>query len=248
MRRSQWRRILAAVLIALIGFSGTSVLGFWQYSRAHRDDIEQQVLQAAPVPVQQLVTPGAYVPEVGFAHAVRLQGDLLGSRALGTCGRTQDGLAGCWVLAPVQVGAHGSTAVLGFVEDALLPSALRTVRAGGDVSVEVLGRLQPAEVIDRGNAILRPAETVPVINVNELAMRWQTPLRDGYVVLEQALVGSAVTAPLITPPSGITWRNLIYAWQWWAFAAFVLFLLVRYISDVRQESPASTSPDEEEQP
>ena len=239
MSRAQARRIAVAVLLALIGLTGTSALGFWQYSRAHRDDIADRVLAAAPVVPTALLTPGQYVPETAFGHQVGIDGVLRTSAALLSCDRIDaEGNPGCWVLAPMASDQRVMTVVLGFAPEERSAAVLAQTRALGDTDTRVLGRVQPAELMDRGTALLRPSDTVGPINVNELAMRWGTPLLDGYVVAAPALVGNPVTTPLILPPSGITWRNLIYAWQWWAFAAFVVFLLGRYIIDVRREAPS----------
>ena len=254
MTASQVRRIIAATLIALVALSGTTALGFWQYARAHRDDIAQQVLAEPAVPVQTLVQPGAYVPERAFTHAVAVRGTLHSDRAILSCERMQaDGSSGCWLVAPVVLGdaAPAITMVLGFVPSADATRELDAVRALGQVHTDLVGRLQPGEVFERGNAIMRPTDRIDFIAVNDLAMLWDTPLHDGYVVLEGRPQGNAVhlqavTSSLIAPPSGITWRNLFYAWQWWAFAAFVLFLLARYVMDVRRESvPIPASDDEE---
>jgi cytochrome oxidase assembly protein ShyY1 len=134
-------------------------------------------------------------------------------------------------------GGPATVAVLGWFPAEAYDGPVQGLRERGAQAIDAGGRLQPAELIDKGRAILRPSDTVTSINVNELAMRWSMPLLDGYVVLDTQIAGSPVNAPLILPPSGITWRNLIYAWQWWAFAAFVLFLLARYVIDVRSEAP-----------
>ena len=248
MTRNQLQRIAIASLIAVVGLVGTSALGVWQYSRAHRDDISKQVLAATPVPVETLVSPAKYVPEGAFAHEVIARGTLVAADALLSCDRFENGAAACWVLAPVQLGSGtGITVVLGSAGEADAASALASVRALGTPSVEVRGRIQPGEVIERAHAIIKPADRVPYIAVNELAARWQLPLLDGYVVLNPPQHAAAITSPLILPPSGITWRNLMYAWQWWAFAAFIVFLLSRYIMDVRSEATRTLAHTEEQE-
>ena len=234
----------------MVALVGCSLLGVWQYSRAHRDDISKRVLAAAAVPVQSLEEPATYVPEDRFARAVSVEGPLLLADTLLTCGRHEHGVDGCWLIAPVRVTARAaSVLVLGFAPTAQADSALADLRSKGTPTAILSGRLQPAEVMDRGQAILRQSDRVPYINVNDLALRWRTDLLDGYVVVTGAPAGLlSLTSPLILPPSGITWRNLFYAWQWWTFAAFVVFLLARYIIDVRDEQRTIALPDTEEQP
>ena len=236
-------------MLAAVAFAGTSALGVWQYSRAHRDDISAQVLAAPAVPLRSIVHQGTYVPEEAFGRLVTLpRGRLWAASATLTCDRRDAG-AGCWIIAPIYL-ANGlaSVGVLGFTPEESATSALEFIRTQGTVIADWVGRLQPAEVIDKGSAFLRPSDEVASINVNELAMRWNTALLDGYVMLEAPAMADlqpVSTSTLITPPSGITWRNLIYAWQWWAFAAFVAFLLARYLIDIRRPEPVSATFEEQ---
>ena len=247
MTRSQIRRITTAALVALVALSGTTALGFWQYSRAHRDDISAQVLAMPAVPVQELVAAKSYVSEAAFARRVSVDsGTVSTTGALLSCQRIENAEQGCWVIAPVYIQPGlASVALLGFVPNGAARTALERVRSANQVHGNWSGRLQPTEVTDRGQAVLRPSDTITSINVNELAIRWHTSLLDGYIVLSPPLAIEglqALTSPLNLPPSGITWRNLFYAWQWWAFALFVVFLLGRYAIDVRNEAP-TLSPD-----
>lgn len=248
MTGSQLRRIAVATLLALIGLIVTSALGTWQYSRAHRDDIAREVWAAPTLPIEQVVVPREFVREQDFTRHVAVEGTLHLDRALATCGRS-DG-TWCWILAPATLAGEplATTLLLGAVPSPTLGDQLTALRARGGEPVDVTGRLQPAEVMNTVAAIVRPTDVVPNIDINELAMRWSTALLDGYVVLDAPVTGSAIDAPLVLPPSGITWRNLLYAWQWWAFAAFVLFMLARYVIDVRRETPSIAPSTEEELP
>lgn len=232
LRRSDWARIAFASVLALVALVVVSGLGLWQYGRAHRDDITRQVLAASPVPVQSLVQPAAYVPESVFGHAVTVTGTLVGARALMSCGRLEPA---CIVFAPVRVNGTPEVTV---VTDACTRDAceqrMAAIRGAGDQDVDLSGRLQPAETMTRPSSMVAPADMVPFINTNDLVMRWGTALFDGFVVKD------GVDIALVTPPAGVSWRNLTYAWQWWAFAAFIVFLLARYIIDVRADSIAES--------
>lgn len=251
MSRSHILRIVTAVLIALLGLTITSALGAWQYDRAHRDDIAAEVLAASARPVAALVAPGAYVLESDFGRRALVRGRLHPEQSLVTCGHVQRDVAGCWLLSPVAL-ADGRSAVVvgGFVAENAAQSLLTDVRSRPAREVAIAGRLQPAESMERGTAFVEPADRVHLISTNELVQRWGAPLVDGYVVAFAPLAGERVTTALVLPPSGITWRNLFYAWQWWMFAGFVLFVLWRYISDVRADARAlaSTPADPEETP
>ena len=236
MTRRQRTRIAGATGIALVALVITTALGGWQYTRAHRNDVTREVMQAPVRPITSVVVPGDYVLEHRFTQRVSVVGALRAQDALLACGHEQRGVNGCWVIAPVVVrDGLAATVVLGFVPEAQADAALAGFRSGGERSVTLQGRLQPAEVIDRGRALITESTRVPLINVNELVLRWDTALLDGYTVAFRPLVGERVATALVAPPSGITWRNLFYAWQWWLFAAFVVFLLARYILDVINE-------------
>lgn len=225
---SDWARIAIASVLALAALAVASGLGLWQYSRAHRDDITKQVLAAPAVPVQSLVEPAAYVSEFDFAREVTMSGTLDGARTLMSCGREYDK---CILLSPLALrGIPQSVVVVTDMCDITeCTKRLKDVRVFGPQDMDIKGRLQPAEVMVRPSAMLKPANDIPYISTNELVMRWRLPLLDGFVVKD------GVGMTLVTPPSGISWRNLMYAWQWWAFAAFIVFLLTRYILDVRSE-------------
>jgi len=228
LTRSDWARIVIASVLALAALAVASGLGLWQYSRAHRDDITKQVLSAPAVPVQSLLKPAAYVSEFDFAREVTVSGTLDGARTLMSCGRAYDK---CILLSPLALrdGSLSVVLVTDMCDRVDCAKRLAEVRAFGSQDMDVKGRLQPAEVMVRPPAMLTPADDIPYISTNELVMRWQLPLLDGFVMKD------GVGMTLVTPPSGISWRNLMYAWQWWAFAAFIVFLLTRYILDVRAE-------------
>lgn len=249
MTASQLRRIVAATLIAVVTLSVFTALGFWQYARAHRDDIARSVYALQPTLIQHELAPGDYLPDTLFSRAVVVSGDLHEELAVTSCDRAQsDGTTGCWIVAPLMTAdGHAVTIVLGFVASADRSGMLAMARARGTSAVSLTGRLQPDELVgSSGGAIMHPTDSIAYVDAHALGMLWQLPLFDGYVVAEPAHAGTAVTAPLITPPSGITWRNLLYAWQWWAFALFVVFLLARYIMDVRNEG-RTLEPDSQEE-
>ena len=228
LTRSDWGRIAVATVLAFVALAVAAALGVWQFDRAHRDDITREVLAKPAVPVQSLVQPAQYVFEFDFAHAVTVSGRLDGGKALMSCDRSP---ADCLVFAPVQVTpTHAMTVVTYTCARAACLDRLRAVRASGNQDVDLRGRLQPAEVMARPAAMLDPTDEVPYLSTNELVMRWGIALLDGYVVVD------GLDLQLVTPPSGISLRNLAYAWQWWTFAAFIVFLLVRYTLDVRADS------------
>lgn len=75
--------------------------------------------------------------------------------------------------------------------------------------------------------LFRSAAVVKAINTDDLVLRWKADVRDGYV-----LVTRDVSKELfVLPPVGIDIRNLFYAWQWWLFAGFTIFIYSRFVQD-----------------
>ena len=82
MTASQIRRIVAATLVALIALAGLTSLGFWQYARAHRDDISRRVAAEQPAQLMHVLAPGDYMPDSLFTRAVIVKGTLQASSAV----------------------------------------------------------------------------------------------------------------------------------------------------------------------
>ncbi|MEN9711524.1 MAG: hypothetical protein RL441_1516 [Actinomycetota bacterium] len=231
-RPRSWWRIAAWTLAMLIALGATGALGVWQYSVAHRDDIARATLEAKPVSLTSIHTLGSYVEEQTYGREVSVRGRLdcdAGVRV------TLDGATDPWIVCPLILDSGTKVAVvLGSVDTS---TAMPTLSA----DVSVLGRLQPAQDTSQLSPLYSPPTTVEYLNTDDLVLRWQSDVYDGYVSLISMTVDShprkfdGVTtlreSALVLPPVGIELRNLIYAWQWWFFAAFTLFLWGRYLRD-----------------
>lgn len=235
-----WRRAAVATLLMLLALSGTAALGVWQYTVAHRDDVSRAVLQAPPVNVTELVQAGDYVPESAYGRAVTANGvlDCERSYLAGQLGRTAP-----WLVCPLQLpNGQVIATVLG-----MQPVAAQPINGG---SVQLTGRLQPAQSSEAVAAVYVAAPQVDYITTADSAMRWQTDVLDGYLLVDAELSDrfgliAVPRAELVLPPAGIQLRNLFYAWQWWIFAGFAVFIWARYLRDERNalRRPAAGSAD-----
>lgn len=221
-----WRRAVVATLLMLLALFGTAALGVWQYTIAHRDDVSRAVLQAKAVPISQLELPGEYLPEPAYGRAVTVEGELSCDRGFRA---TQLGRTPPWLVCPL-VFADGRVlaVVLGLSTGS--PPTL------GNVAVALSGRLQPAQSTEPPPARYKAQPEVDYITTADAAMRWQTDVLDGYLLADPAVserfgLTAIPTAELVLPPAGIQLRNLFYAWQWWIFAAFAVFIWGRYLRD-----------------
>ena len=223
-----WVRILSATLFMLLALTATAALGAWQYSNSQREDIIDQVLAADPVEIGSIHTLGEYVPESRYGQLVKLRGflDCRQDVIVTTIESQPD-----WQVCPLQLNDTTKVAIV--------------VSAGGVTDffteVSLVGRLQPAQDTSQLSAMYEPTDSVEFMNTDELVLRWQSDVLDGYVAVEAMSIANSekviVIKPvldrgaLVLPPVGIELRNLFYAWQWWIFAGFAVFLWAKFVRD-----------------
>ena len=213
----------------LLALAGTGALGAWQYSVAHRDDVAREVLNASPRDLGEVHQLGEYVREARYAQSVIVSGRLDCTKSVQvSLGKQRPQ----WLVCPLTMDA--GTVV------ALVIGAGQTTSTL-DADIKAVGRLQPAQDTSQLSPLYSPAPVVEFLNTDDLVLRWQSDVYDGYVVLMQATVNGSPfrvdgirvlsEQAIVLPPAGIEIRNLMYAWQWWIFAAFAIFLWGRFIRD-----------------
>lgn len=211
----------------LVGLGGTSWLGLWQYSVAHRGDLADQVANLPEVELTAITAIGSYLSESDYGREVSVSGRLDCSLSF-TVGEAEPH----WLVCPLWL-ADGSAA-------AVVLGAIRGVPPGLPAAADLTltGRVQPSQDTSAAAAIYpAPAPShVDLIGTAELTQRWQSDVRDGFVVVsaqtsEGLGLESIPSAAIAFPPAGIEFRNLFYAWQWWLFAAFTVFIWGRYLRD-----------------
>ncbi|MEY2634932.1 MAG: hypothetical protein RIS75_872 [Actinomycetota bacterium] len=235
MTRQNWSRIVAVSLFMVFALIATAGLGVWQYSVAHRNDISQQVLQASATSLTSVSTLGEYVGEQNYGQLVSFEGEL-------DCGNyllvTLDSKTSPWLICPLKLSDETLVAVV-IGEHPLEKSQEITE----PFSVKISGRIQPAQDTAQLSPIYQPENmhVVEYLNTDDLVIRWQSDVRDGYVVMTAIEAETDVARlagltrvsgeALVLPPVGIEIRNLFYAWQWWIFAAFAVFIWFRFVRD-----------------
>jgi cytochrome oxidase assembly protein ShyY1 len=229
VRRFTTARALGLLAVALVLIAAMVGLGWWQYD-AYRDQQADDAAAAADRPAAPL-------------------DDLLGP---------DEGFSGDAVSRPVVVSGRYDAAGQLYVED--LPgsplryavvtplvtatgSAILVVRGASDEPVAdvphgevvVEGSLQPSQ--DTGSEPDSDRVT-DGIRVSTLVATIDPDLYGGYVVLTSSDPSErlpAVEAPLPDPDRWAGIRNLVYAVQWWIFAAFVAFMWWRIVTDIDAE-------------
>ena len=76
-------------------------------------------------------------------------------------------------------------------------------------------------------------DVLPELRIGSLVQRIDTDLYSGYVISRQPGTGLATVSPSDVPePSQFTaLRNLLYAFEWWVFGGFAVYLWWRWCRD-----------------
>ena len=207
-------RIFIATLLALFALAITAALGVWQYTRAYRADVEAQILKARTINLDKVSKLGKYVPEKYYGQTVQFGGELICDKKFKN---VIDAQGINWNVAAVRLRDNSLIAIASVVDYCDLQS-------GGE---SWAGRIQPAQDFKQLPATYTPPAEVGAINTDDLVIRWKSNVRDGYVLITRDVPQKLI----VLPPVGIDIRNLFYAWQWWLFAAFTVFIFSRFVRD-----------------
>jgi cytochrome oxidase assembly protein ShyY1 len=109
--------------------------------------------------------------------------------------------------------------------------------------VRVDGYLQASEATD-GTGHTLPAGQVDSVSSAQLANRWGGPIYSGYVVLRDSDPAadpavSVLPRPKIEGSGDLNFQSLSYAFQWWLFAVFAVFVWWRIVRDQRDHENAA---------
>lgn len=226
------RRSVGLLGVAVVLMAAMIALGLWQfraYDEHQREDAEELAAQE-PIPLDE-----ALGRDDGFAQ------DMVG-QPVTAVGR---------YVGDEQIyvtGIDGTTRGYAVVTPLLTPSgsAVLVVRGSSDRAsapvptgtVEVEGSLQPPTAEGTGVDAARVASG---IRTASLVGAFGEDLYSGYIVLTESEPADVLT-PVEPPlPDASRWaglRNLVYALQWWLFAAFVAFMWWRIAHDARTAPPA----------
>ncbi|MDN5743787.1 MAG: SURF1 family protein [Nocardioidaceae bacterium] len=241
-------------LLALVCVSIAIGMGVWQYDAwtARRAAERVDLTQAEPVPLTDVLGPDDPFPRDGLGRPVTIEGTFLDAGTVLIADRDDAaGKVGRWLVTPISVGASDAPAI---------PVVRGWVRADSDVAdlpkpptgkVDVEGWLQPSEMgndpdddpDDRVLPALRVADLVQLLDGQDMY--------GGYVVAEQPTSTDAtagvVAADLdqLPPVSRFTGlRNILYAIEWWLFAAFAAFIWWRHVRETTREQPNTGAAEE----
>ncbi len=235
-------RLLGAHALGLVCVLVAAGLGVWQFSawQAQRTAERTDLTQAAPMPLTEVMGPDDPFPGRDVGRPVTLSGTWLPDSTVYVSGREAEGVEGYWVVTAVAVGDSGA------VGAPALPVVRGWIPALDRAPAPPTGRatletwLQPGE--GTGEMDEDPSDDVlPQMRIGDLIQRVDQDLYDAYGVSTEPLDGLAPASLEQLPPAGqfTALRNLLYALEWWVFAAFAAYIWVRFVrEEVTGHQPA----------
>jgi len=251
MLRPRW---VLALLLALGIAAGFALLGQWQLDRA----VEQAVVQERPTeevrPLADVAEPDGPTEQAATGQRVEVSGTFVPGDTVIVEGRLNDGVAGYWPVAHLEVTdatPGGLPVALGWAAD--LESAQEAAErfdAGAGDAVTVVGRFLPSEapVVPDDDADPFSMTTVAVAQlINVWADYDDRPVYFAYVTAAEPVAGlEAIVSPPPEVTAELNWLNVFYAIEWVVFAGFAIFLWYRLVRDaVERERDEAAAADEE---
>lgn len=220
--------VVALVLLALI--VAAFFLGRWQWDRTQAILAAERAAVAEPIDVLEVLADPVTdpLPNEAIGRPVTVTGTYAADRQVLVANRALDSAPGAWVVTGLRTDGGALVPVLrGWVTGSDDPATVVP-----DVEVTVGGILQPDEVFY--------ADALPVdgqivaISQDAVAGIFGEAVTPGFVVLQQQ-TPSTPPAPTPVPPTidvadvPFPLQNFFYAFQWWIFAAFGVFLYLRWL-------------------
>lgn len=238
MLRPRW---VLALLLALGIAAAFALLGQWQLERA----VEQSIVVERPTedvrPFAGVAEPDRPTEQAATAQTVEVTGAFVPGDTVIIEGRLNDGRAGYWPVAHLEVtdGAPGGLPVaLGWAADeqTAREAAKRfDADADPDEPITLVGRFLPSE------APMEPddetdAFSMQTVAVAQLINVWadydDRPVYFGYVTAAEPIAGlDAILSPPPEQTAELNWLNIFYAAEWAVFAGFAVYLWYRLVRD-----------------
>ena len=228
-------RYWGAHLLMVLALSAAVALGLWQYGAwgAGREADARDLSQAAPQPLSRVMSGDDPFPGEDLGRPVTFAGEWLGGGTLYVADRQLDGRRGYWVVTPVLVEDSAMPVVRGWSAepDAPVPTG----------AVEVTGWLQASEGSGRPDDDPRD-DVIPEMRIASVVEHVDADLYGAYVVADELSGATEGLEPV--PPESVPevsssshLRNLLYAFQWWVFGGFAIYIWVRWCRDTSAQSP-----------
>ncbi|MER7246680.1 SURF1 family protein [Kribbella sp. NPDC000426] len=258
--RPLWRTVLTPrwsglLLLALAIAAAMSVMGVWQLGvyRSKTADATAHRAQAAPVPLQSLFSIDEGLPSKAVSRRVTVDGTW-GPAAdqVFIADRSQDSRVGFWVVSPLKLSSSDAVMVVrGWV-----PTVGDAAAKAPSGPVQLTGTVIASEAEDSSDDAAK-GRVLSSLRIPTIVHLVDYRVYDAFVV--QASVSGSVPSPapaVVQPPPPPTdhagLRNIAYAFQWWIFAAFTLWMWAKMVLDanrgVDEPDPDEDRPGERVEP
>ena len=251
-------RMIGLHIVALVATTAAVWLGLWQYDawQTRREVQAIDLADAKPQPLVEVMGPDDPFPGDAVGRPVELTGVWLSGESFVVSGRENAGTEGFWAITPVAVctpqcdeANPAMVVVLGWTDT---PEAMPEAPSG---PVSLTGWLQPPE----GSGTQDPDHTddvLPELRTADMIQRVDQDLYGAYLIADEVSTGGQGTggeatgtetlrpvtpASLPEPETFTALRNLLYALEWWVFAAFAVFIWWHWCRDeIEQAKVPST--------
>lgn len=225
---------MVALVLAALGI----VAGRWQWSVAHDVARADAVREVQDRPVRELVDvvgPHESFPDDGSGQLVATRGEYRGD-PLTVVDRRFDDAPVTWVLDRFVVEGSGANlaVVRGFVGEGEEPPPAPSG------TLDLVGSLAPPEAPDASAGVADGELTS--VDIAQLVNVWDGDMYNGFVFAvseddaERAEGLRRVPPPL--PDTSLQWRNVMYAFQWWLFSAFALWMWIKMVRQAARPDEA----------
>ena len=233
-------RYWGAHLLMLVALAAAIGLGIWQLHawQAGRDADARDLSTAAALPLHQVMSGDDPFPGEYLGQPVTFEGTWLPKGTLYVADRDLHGKRGYWVMTPVLVGDSAMPVVRGWSARPEAPAP------SGPVSVE--GYLQASEGTGATDADPED-DVIQEMRIASVVEHVDADLYSAYVVAKDAGTGTdglAKVSPESVPEVSTTshLRNLLYAFQWWIFGGFAIYIWQRWCRDQLEAAAEPAQP------
>ncbi len=230
--RPAWLALLALLLAIVWAFVQ---LGTWQIGVSSNEAARERAAEQAARPTEplgQVMEPHQAFPDDAAGLSVTAEGGYAAQHQFLVPDRLLEGELGYWVVTPVRTSSTDGPALLPVVRGFVTDPA--DADRPDDTPVQVTGTLAPSESPAEGGPW--PEGQRGSIDSADLVNDWDEPLFTGFLFLveeEPALTSAEVVRvpPPVFGESGIVWRNFGYGLQWFVFAAFAVYMYLRFLRE-----------------
>jgi surfeit locus 1 family protein len=245
-------RMLAVHVLAVAAVLAAVLLGRWQYGAWHegREDRAAALVNAAPRPLDAVMTSDQAFPGASVGRPVQLSGRWLPASTVYVADRDLDGRDGVWAVTPVAVCTSACASAPAMLVVRGWAASAEDAPAAPSGRVRVTGWLQPGE----GSGLSDPDpsdDVIPEMRIADAIQHVDQDLYGAYVIAREVSTGPTsrtngstgepglqpVTPASLPQATAFTsLRNFLYALEWWVFGGFAAYVWWRWCRDELAES------------